>query len=225
MSEGHTFGGGGREKEGGGDGLGGGGDGLGGGGDGLGGGGNGLGEAAMVQLAPEVAAKVLPEAEETVVSVKVAAVMVKPEPEVVRMEVVGMALPKAVEMVVVVEALEEAAGMEAAARVKPEFGGGGIQGGGGGGGGGDTGGGDGGEEGGGGEALRNRPEIRRVVPGVEIMVVVHMVEDSAAAASVKKETEEAKPQKQLLRELQVRAVVEVVDSRVAMADHFERYLR
>ena len=34
------------------------------------------GEAAMVQLAPEVAAKVLPEAEETVVAVKVAAVMV-----------------------------------------------------------------------------------------------------------------------------------------------------
>ena len=64
------------------------------------------------------------------------------------------------------------------------------------------------------ETLRNRPEIRRVVPGVEIMVVVHMVEDSAAAASAKKETEEAKPQKQLLRELQVRAVVEVVDSRV-----------
>ena len=40
------------------------------------------GEAAMVQLAPEVAAKVLPEAEETVVAVKVAAVMVKPESEV-----------------------------------------------------------------------------------------------------------------------------------------------
>ena len=42
--------------------------------------------------------------------------MVLPEPEAVGMEVVGMALPEAVEMVVV-EALPEAAGMEAAARV------------------------------------------------------------------------------------------------------------
>ena len=140
------------------------------------------------------------------------AVMVLPEPEVVRMEVVGMALPEAVELVVVVEALPEAAGMEAAARVETESEEGAIQG-------------LEGEEGAvilveemvvkkeEEETLRNRPEIRRVVPGVEIMVVVHMVEDSAAAPA-KKETEEAKPQKQLLRELQVRAVVEVVDSRV-----------
>jgi len=49
------------------------------------------GEAAMVQLAPEVAAKVLPEAEETVVAVKVAAVMVKPESgvEVVTVKLAG----------------------------------------------------------------------------------------------------------------------------------------
>ena len=124
-------------------------------------------------------------------------VMVLPEPEAVRMEVVGMALPEAV------------------ARVKPESEEGAIQG-------------LEGEEGAvilveemvvkkeEEETLRNRPEIRRVVPAVEIMVVVHMVEDSAAAASAKKETEEEKPQKQLLRELQVRAVVEVVDSRVVV---------
>ena len=54
-------------------------------------------------------------------------VMVLPEPEAVRMEVVGMALPEAVEMVVV-EALPETAGMEAAARVKPESEEGAIQG-------------------------------------------------------------------------------------------------
>ena len=142
-------------------------------------------------------------------------VVMGPEEEEMDSEEAAMVLPEpeAVGMEVVVEALPEAAGMEAAARVKPESEEGAIQG---------LEGEEGAvilveemvvkkkEEG----TLRNRPEIRRVVPGVEIMVVVHMVEDSAAAASAKKETEEAKPQKQLLRELQVRAVVEVVDSRV-----------
>jgi hypothetical protein len=66
------------------------------------------------------------------------------------------------------------------------------------------------------EALRNRPEIRRAVPAVEITVVAQGVEDLAAAASVKREKEEAKPQEQLPRALPVRAVVEVVDSREAM---------
>jgi len=47
-------------------------------------------------------------------------------------------------------------------------------------------------------------------------VVTQGVEDLAAAASVKKEKEEAKPQEQLPRALPVRAVVEVVDSREAM---------
>jgi hypothetical protein len=66
------------------------------------------------------------------------------------------------------------------------------------------------------EALRNRPEIRRAVPAVEITVVAQGVEDLAAAASVKREKEEARPQEQLPRALPVRAVVEVVDSREAM---------
>ena len=65
-------------------------------------------------------------------------------------------------------------------------------------------------------ALRNRPEICRAVPAVEITVVAQGVEDLAAAASVKREKEEAKPQEQLPRALPVRAVVEVVDSREAM---------
>ena len=63
------------------------------------------GEAAMVQLAPEVAAKVLPEAEETVVAVKVAAVMVKPESEV---EVVTVKLAEEKMEVVMVQTEETA---------------------------------------------------------------------------------------------------------------------
>ena len=197
------------------------------------------GEAAMVQLAPEVAAKVLPEAEETVVAVKVAAVMVKPESEV---EVVTVKLAGEKMEVVMVQTEETATeeeGVEeeirapreaAASLAQLELAGEGIQ-----------------EE----EeeeeirapreamvqslrlvlageeiqeeeeeeeeeALRNRPEIRRAVPAVEITVVAQGVEDLAAAASVKREKEEAKPQEQLPRALRVRAVVEVVDSREAM---------
>ena len=196
------------------------------------------GEAAMVQLAPEVAAKVLPEAEETVVAVKVAAVMVKPESEV---EVVMVKLAEERMEVVMVQTEETAteeegveeeirASREAAASLAQlELAGEEIQ-----------------EE----EeeeirapreamvqslrlvlageeiqeeeeeeeeeALRNRPEIRRAVPAVEITVVAQGVEDLAAAASVKREKEEAKPQEQLPQALPVRAVVEVVDSREAM---------
>ena len=197
------------------------------------------GEAAMVQLAPEVAAKVLPEAEETVVAVKVAAVMVKPESEV---EVVTVKLAGEKMEVVMVQTEETATeeeGVEeeirapreaAASLAQLELVGEGIQ-----------------EE----EeeeeirapreamvqslrlvlageeiqeeeeeeeeeALRNRPEIRRAVPAVEITVVAQGVEDLAAAASVKREKEEARPQEQLPRALPVRAVVEVVDSREAM---------
>ena len=197
------------------------------------------GEAAMVQLAPEVAAKVLPEAEETVVAVKVAAVMVKPESEV---EVVMVKLAEERMEVVMVQTEETATeeeGVEeeirapreaAASLAQLELAGEGIQ-----------------EE----EeeeeirapreamvqslrlvlageeiqeeeeeeeeeALRNRPEIRRAVPAVEITVVAQGVEDLAAAASVKREKEEARPQEQLPRALPVRAVVEVVDSREAM---------
>ena len=197
------------------------------------------GEAAMVQLAPEVAAKVLPEAEETVVAVKVAAVMVKPESEV---EVVTVKLAEEKMEVVMVQTEETATeeeGVEeeirapreaAASLAQLELVGEGIQ-----------------EE----EeeeeirapreamvqslrlvlageeiqeeeeeeeeeALRNRPEIRRAVPAVEITVVAQGVEDLAAAASVKREKEEAKPQEQLPRALPVRAAVEVVDSREAM---------
>ena len=198
------------------------------------------GEAAMVQLAPEVAAKVLPEAEETVVAVKVAAVMVKPESEV---EVVTVKLAGEKMEVVMVQTEETATeeeGVEeeirapreaAASLAQLELAGEEIQ-----------------EE----EeeeirapreamvqslrlvlageeiqeeeeeeeeeeeALRNRPEIRRAVPAVEITVVAQGVEDLAAAASVKREKEEAKPQEQLPRALPVRAVVEVVDSREAM---------
>ena len=186
------------------------------------------GEAAMVQLAPEVAAKVLPEAEETVVAVKVAAVMVKLAEE--RMEVV---MVQTEETATEEEGVEEEirAPREAAASLAQlELAGEGIQ-----------------EE----EeeeeirapreamvqslrlvlageeiqeeeeeeeeeALRNRPEIRRAVPAVEITVVAQGVEDLAAAASVKREKEEARPQEQLPRALPVRAVVEVVDSREAM---------
>ena len=196
------------------------------------------GEAAMVQLAPEVAAKVLPEAEETVVAVKVAAVMVKPESEV---EVVTVKLAEEKMEVVMVQTEETATeeeGVEeeirapreaAASLAQLELAGEEIQ-----------------EE----EeeeirapreamvqslrlvlageeiqeeeeeeeeeALRNRPEIRRAVPAVEITVVAQGVEDLAAAASVKREKEEARPQEQLPRALPVRAVVEVVDSREAM---------
>ena len=195
------------------------------------------GEAAMVQLAPEVAAKVLPEAEETVVAVKVAAVMVNPESEV---EVVMVKLAEERMEVVMVQTEETATeeeGVEeeirapreaAASLAQLELAGEGIQ-----------------EE----EeeeirvpreamvqslrlvlageeiqeeeeeeeeALRNRPEIRRAVPAVEITVVAQGVEDLAAAASVKREKEEAKPQEQLPQALPVRAVVEVVDSREAM---------
>ena len=198
------------------------------------------GEAAMVQLAPEVAAKVLPEAEETVVAVKVAAVMVKPESEV---EVVTVKLAGEKMEVVMVQTEETATeeeGVEeeirapreaAASLAQLELAGEGIQ-----------------EE----EeeeirapreamvqslrlvlageeiqeeeeeeeeeeeALRNLPEIRRAVPAVEITVVAQGVEDLAAAASVKREKEEARPQEQLPRALPVRAVVEVVDSREAM---------
>ena len=196
------------------------------------------GEAAMVQLAPEVAAKVLPEAEETVVAVKVAAVMVKPESEV---EVVTVKLAEEKMEVVMVQTEETATeeeGVEeeirapreaAASLAQLELAGEEIQ-----------------EE----EeeeirapreamvqslrlvlageeiqeeeeeeeeeALRNRPEIRRAVPAVEITVVAQGVEDLAAAASVKREKEEAKPQEQLPRAFPVRAVVEVVDSREAM---------
>ena len=174
------------------------------------------GEAAMVQLAPEVAAKVLPEAEETVVAVKVAAVMVKPESEVEvvtvklveeKMEVVMVRTEEtATEGVVVVEeGVEEEirAPREAAASLAQlELAGEGIQ--------------EEEEKEEEEEALRNRPEIRRAVPAVEITVVAQGVEDLAAAASVKKEKEEAKPQEQLPRALPVRAVVEVVDSREAM---------
>ena len=197
------------------------------------------GEAAMVQLAPEVAAKVLPEAEETVVAVKVAAVMVKPGSEV---EVVMVKLAEERMEVVMVQTEETATeeeGVEeeirapreaAASLAQLELAEEGIQ-----------------EE----EeeeeirapreamvqslrlvlageeiqeeeeeeeeeALRNRPEIRRAVPAVEITVVAQGVEDLAAAASVKREKEEARPQEQLPRALPVRAVVEVVDSREAM---------
>ena len=196
------------------------------------------GEAAMVQLAPEVAAKVLPEAEETVVAVKVAAVMVKPESEV---EVVTVKLAGEKMEVVMVQTEETATeeeGVEeeirapreaAASLAQLELAGEEIQ-----------------EE----EeeeirapreamvqslrlvlageeiqeeeeeeeeeALRNRPEIRRAVPAVEITVVAQGVEDLAAAASVKREKEEARPQEQLPRAFPVRAVVEVVDSREAM---------
>ena len=197
------------------------------------------GEAAMVQLAPEVAAKVLPEAEETVVAVKVAAVMVKPESEV---EVVTVKLAGEKMEVVMVQTEETATeeeGVEeeirapreaAASLAQLELAEEGIQ-----------------EE----EeeeeirapreamvqslrlvlageeiqeeeeeeeeeALRNRPEIRRAVPAVEITVVAQGVEDLAAAASVKREKEEARPQEQLPRAFPVRAVVEVVDSREAM---------
>ena len=197
------------------------------------------GEAAMVQLAPEVAAKVLPEAEETVVAVKVAAVMVKPESgvEVVTVKLAGEKME--VVMVQTEETATEKEGVEeeirapreaAASLAQLELVGEGIQ-----------------EE----EeeeeirapreamvqslrlvlageeiqeeeeeeeeeALRNRPEIRRAVPAVEITVVAQGVEDLAAAASVKREKEEARPQEQLPRALPVRAMVEVVDSREAM---------
>ena len=197
------------------------------------------GEAAMVQLAPEVAAKVLPEVEEMVVAVKVAAVMVKPESEV---EVVMVKLAEERMEVVMVQTEETATeeeGVEeeirapreaAASLAQLELAGEGIQ-----------------EE----EeeeirapreamvqslrlvlvgeeiqeeeeeeeeeeALRNLPEIRRAVPAVEITVVAQGVEDLAAAASVKREKEEATLQEQLPRVLPVRAVVEVVDSREAM---------
>jgi len=196
------------------------------------------GEAAMVQLAPEVAAKVLPEAEETVVAVKVAAVMVKPESgvEVVTVKLAGEKME--VVMVQTEETATEEEGVEeeirapreaAASLAQLELAGEEIQ-----------------EE----EeeeirapreamvqslrlvlageeiqeeeeeeeeeALRNRPEIRRAVPAVEITVVAQGVEDLAAAASVKREKEEARPQEQLPRAFPVRAVVEVVDSREAM---------
>ena len=197
------------------------------------------GEAAMVQLAPEVAAKVLPEAEETVVAVKVAAVMVKPESgvEVVTVKLAGEKME--VVMVQTEETATEEEGVEeeirapreaAASLAQLELAEEGIQ-----------------EE----EeeeeirapreamvqslrlvlageeiqeeeeeeeeeALRNRPEIRRAVPAVEITVVAQGVEDLAAAASVKREKEEARPQEQLPRALPVRAMVEVVDSREAM---------
>ena len=198
------------------------------------------GEAAMVQLAPEVAAKVLPEAEETVVAVKVAAVMVKPESEV---EVVTVKLAGEKMEVVMVQTEETATeeeGVEeeirapreaAASLAQLELAGEGIQeeeeeeirapreamvqslrlvlvgeeiqe--------------DEEEEEEEEEALRNLPEIRRAVPAVEITVVAQGVEDLAAAASVKREKEEARPQEQLPRALPVRAVVEVVDSREAM---------
>ena len=185
------------------------------------------GEAAMVQLAPEVAAKVLPEVEEMVVAVKVAAVMAKPGSEV---EVV---MVQTEETTTEEEGVEEEirAPREAAASLAQlELAEEGIQ-----------------EE----EeeeeirapreamvqslrlvlvgeeiqeeeeeeeeeALRNLPEIRRAVPAVEITVVAQGVEDLAAAASVKREKEEATPQEQLPRALPVRAVVEVVDSREAM---------
>ena len=168
------------------------------------------GEAAMVQLAPEVAAKVLPEAEETVVAVKVAAVMVKPESEV---EVVTVKLAEEKMEVVMVQTEETATeeeGVEeeirapreaAASLAQLELAGEEIQ---------EE------EEEEEEEALRNRPEIRRAVPAVEITVVAQGVEDLAAAASVKREKEEARPQEQLPRALPVRAVVEVVDSREAM---------
>ena len=198
------------------------------------------GEAAMVQLAPEVAAKVLPEVEEMVVAVKVAAVMVKPESEV---EVVMVKLAEERMEVVMVQTEETATeeeGVEeeirapreaAASLAQLELAGEGIQeeeeeeirapreamvqslrlvlvgeeiqe--------------DEEEEEEEEEALRNLPEIRRAVPAVEITVVAQGVEDLAAAASVKREKEEATPQEQLPRALPVRAVVEVVDSREAM---------
>ena len=170
------------------------------------------GEAAMVQLAPEVAAKALPEAEETVVAVKVAAVMVKPESEV---EVVTVKLAGEKMEVVMVQTEETATeeeGVEeeirapreaAASLAQLELAGEEIQE-------------EEEEEEEEEEALRNRPEIRRAVPAVEITVVAQGVEDLAAAASVKREKEEAKPQEQLPRALPVRAAVEVVDSREAM---------
>ena len=195
------------------------------------------GEAAMVQLAPEVAAKVLPEVEEMVVAVKVAAVMVKPGSEV---EVVMVKLAEERMEVVMVQTEETATeeeGVEEEIRAPREAAaslaqlelaeegiqeeeeeeeirapreamvqslrlvlvGEEIQ-----------------EEEEEEEALRNLPEIRRAVPAVEITVVAQGVEDLAAAASVKREKEEARPQEQLPRALPVRAVVEVVDSREAM---------
>ena len=170
------------------------------------------GEAAMVQLAPEVAAKVLPEVEEMVVAVKVAAVMVKPESEV---EVVTVKLAGEKMEVVMVQTEETATeeeGVEEEIRAPREamvqslrlvLVGEEIQE-------------DEEEEEEEEEALRNLPEIRRAVPAVEITVVAQGVEDLAAAASVKREKEEARPQEQLPRALPVRAVVEVVDSREAM---------
>ena len=198
------------------------------------------GEAAMVQLAPEVAAKVLPEVEEMVVAVKVAAVMVKPGSEV---EVVMVKLAEERMEVVMVQTEETATeeeGVEEEIRAPREaaaslaqlelaeegiqeeeeeeeirapreamvqslrlvLAGEEIQ--------------EEEEEEEEEEALRNLPEIRRAVPAVEITVVAQGVEDLAAAASVKREKEEATPQEQLPRALPVRAVVEVVDSREAM---------
>ena len=168
------------------------------------------GEAAMVQLAPEVAAKVLPEAEETVVAVKVAAVMVKPESEVEVVTVKMAGEKMEVVMVQTEETATEEEGVEEEIRAPREamvqslrlvLVGEEIQ---------EE------EEEEEEEALRNRPEIRRAVPAVEITVVAQGVEDLAAAASVKREKEEARPQEQLPRALPVRAVVEVVDSREAM---------
>ena len=60
------------------------------------------GEAAMVQLAPEVAAKVLPEAEETVVAVKVAAVTDWATARAVTLEVVMASATAAAEAVMAV---------------------------------------------------------------------------------------------------------------------------
>jgi hypothetical protein len=185
-----------------------------------------LAEAAMVQLEPEVAVKVLPEAVEMVVVVKVAAVMAKPEPK--EEEVMAKLEPKEEEVTAKPEPVEEVMAkpepeveeevmakpepeVEEEVRVKlveeemvvvmvqleeiavEELGETEV------------------------ETLRNRPEIRRVVSAVEIAAVVQVEEDSAAAASVKKERVEAKPQRLLPRELPVRAVAEVADLREAVA--------
>jgi hypothetical protein len=179
-----------------------------------------LAEVAMVLLEPEVAVEVLPEAVEMVEVVKVAAVKAKLESE----EEEVMAKPELAEEVVVVKPeLEEEEEEEEEVvtaipgaeveevRVKlaeeemvvmmvqleeiavEKLGETEV------------------------ETLRNRPEIRRAVSVVEIAAVVQVEEDSAAAASVKKERVEAKPRQQLPREFPVRTVAEVADLREVVA--------
>jgi hypothetical protein len=189
-----------------------------------------LAEVAMVLLEPEVAVEVLPEAVEMVEVVKVAAVKAKLEseeeevmakPELAE-EVVVVKPELAEEVVVVKPELEEEEEEEEVVTAIPgaeveevrvklaeeemvvmmvqleeiaveKLGETEV------------------------ETLRNRPEIRRAVSVVEIAAVVQVEEDSAAAASVKKERVEAKPRQQLPREFPVRTVAEVADLREVVA--------